>query len=53
MAMTYLQLVNKVLVRLREDQVTSVASNDYSLLVGEFVAQAASEVEDAWNWAQK
>ena len=35
--MTYLQLVNSVLRRLREDEVTTVAQNSYSKLIGEFV----------------
>jgi hypothetical protein len=48
--MTYLKLVNKVLRRLREDQVTSVSDSDYAALIAEFVAQAVSEVEDAWDW---
>lgn len=48
--MTYLQMLNKVLLRLREDTVTSVADSSYSQLLGEFVAQAVSEVEDAWDW---
>ena len=50
MATTYLQLVNDVLVRLREPQVASVSSNSYSALVGKLVADAKREVEDAWSW---
>jgi len=49
--MTYLQLVNKVLVRLRETTVTTVNENAYSALVGEFVNDAKRMVEDAWNWS--
>lgn len=48
--MTYLEVVNKVLKKLREDQVTSVDYNDYSALIGEFVNDAKKEVENAWNW---
>jgi len=48
--MNYLQLVNKVLIRLREDQVAAVNESDYSSLIGEFVQHALSEVEDAWDW---
>ena len=48
--MTYLQLVNKVLIRLREDQVAAVNENFYSVLIGDFVSQALREVENAWNW---
>ena len=49
--MTYLEVVNKVLIRLREDTVTSVDSNEYSRLVGEFVNDAHSQVQDAYNWS--
>jgi len=48
--MTYLQLVNSVLRRLREEEVDSVAQNSYSKLVGEFVNDAKRTVEDAWDW---
>jgi hypothetical protein len=48
--MDYINLVNKVLIRLREDAATTVADNDYTLLIGEFVQQATSEVEDARDW---
>jgi hypothetical protein len=47
--MTYLQLVNKVLTRLREDTVSTVSQNTYSALVGEFVNDAKRLVEDAWT----
>lgn len=49
--LTYLQIVNKVLTKLREDNVTSVTYNDYSTLIGEFVNDAKKEVEDAWDWS--
>lgn len=47
---TYLELVNDVLVRLREDEVTTVSSNSYSKLIGKFVNDAKRQVEDAYNW---
>ncbi len=50
--MTYLQLVNAVLTRLREDTVNSVTENSYSALVGAFVNDAKRVVEDAWAWSQ-
>ena len=50
--MTYLQIVNKVLIRMRESTVASVAESDYSQLIGEFVQQATSEVEDVRDWVQ-
>jgi hypothetical protein len=49
--MTYLEAVNKVLIRLREDEVTSVGENGYSKLIGEFVNDALRQVEDAWDWS--
>lgn len=51
MARTYLQLVNDVLVRLRESAVSSVSQTPYSALVGAFVNDAKREVEDAWQWS--
>lgn len=49
--MTYLEAVNKVLIRLREDQVSTVGQNAYSTLIGEFVNDALRMVEDAWDWS--
>lgn len=49
--MTYLELVNKVLVRLREDTVSTVNQTAYSSLVGEFVNDAVRQAEDAWDWS--
>ena len=48
--MTYLQLVNAVLRRLREEQVTTVAESDYSQLIGDLVNDAKKLVEDSWDW---
>lgn len=48
---TYLQMVNDVLIRLREAEVASVSTNDYSKLIGKFVNDAKKYVEDAWDWA--
>jgi len=48
--MTYLQLVNSVLRRLREDEVATVDQNSYSRLVGEFVNEAKETVENSWDW---
>jgi len=47
---TYLQIVNKVLVRLRESEVSSVSQSSYSKLIGELLNQTKREVEDAWSW---
>ncbi len=48
--MTYLQLVNKVLVRLRENEVSTVGENNYSKLIGEYVNDAKRDVQNAWDW---
>jgi hypothetical protein len=50
--MTYLQLVQSVLRRLREDDtIESVSDNSYSKLIGEFVNDSKRIVEDSWDWA--
>jgi hypothetical protein len=48
--MNYIQLVNSVLRRLRETEVSSVADNAYSKLIGEFINDAKRQVEDAYAW---
>jgi len=48
--MTYLELVNDVLVRLREPTVTTVALNSYSTLIGKFVNDAKRQIEDSFAW---
>ena len=53
--MTYLELVNAVLRRLRENEVTTVQgtgnSNSYARLIGDYVNEAKSQVESAWDWS--
>ena len=49
--MTYLELVNNVLRRMREDEVSTVAENTYSKMVGDFVNDAKNIVEAAWDWS--
>lgn len=49
--MTYLNLVNNVLRRLREEEVASVQSSTYSKMAGDFVNDAKRMVEDAWDWS--
>tara|TARA_R110000822_G_scaffold92471_1_gene213304 strand:+ start:172 stop:855 length:684 start_codon:yes stop_codon:yes gene_type:complete len=51
--MTYLELVNAVLRRLREDTVTAVSANPYSLLIGDFVNDAKKFVDDSWDWSMQ
>jgi len=48
--MTYLELVNAVLIRLREPTVDTVALSSYSSLIGKFVNDAKRQVEDAYDW---
>jgi hypothetical protein len=49
--MTYLQLVNSILRRLREEEVSAIAADSYSVMVGDFVNDAMKVVEDAWQWS--
>jgi hypothetical protein len=48
--MTYLELVNDVLIRLRESTVSTVSETAYSALIGKFVNDAKRQIEDAFNW---
>lgn len=48
--MTYLELVNDVLIRLRETQVSTVTETTYSTLIGKFVNDAKRQIEDAYAW---
>lgn len=47
---TYLNLVNDVLVRMREPQVTTVSENTVSSLVGKYINDAKRQVSDAYDW---
>lgn len=60
--MTYREVINSVLRRLRETTIpsdwsgdlndsTASTISDYHKLIGEFVNEAKREVEDAWNWS--
>ena len=51
MSTTYLNIVNEVLRRLREDEVSSVLQNTYSKMVGDFVNDAKQVVEDSHQWS--
>jgi hypothetical protein len=48
--MTYLELVNDVLVRLRESTVSTVGETTYSSLIGKFVNDAKRQIEDTYTW---
>ena len=47
---TQLQMVNRVLRRLREDEVSTVNETTYSKLIAEFVNDAIEEVATAYDW---
>ena len=49
--MTYLNLVNSVLRRLRENEVSTVSFDAYSKLIGDMVNDAKDLVESAWDWS--
>jgi hypothetical protein len=49
LAKTYLQVVQNVLLNLRESPITDLTAT-YSQLVGEFCNQAKEKVEAAWRW---
>ena len=46
--MTYLDIVNNVLRRMREDEVSSIAETTYSKMVGDFVNDAKGIIETSW-----
>tara|TARA_B100000768_G_scaffold170179_1_gene176342 strand:+ start:103 stop:744 length:642 start_codon:yes stop_codon:yes gene_type:complete len=48
--MTYIELINSVLVRLREEPVAAITENDYSALIAQLVNVAKRDVENAYNW---
>ena len=48
--MTYLQLINNVLIRLRETQVSTNNETTDSTLIGLFVNDAKRQIEDAFSW---
>ena len=47
---TYLELVNQVLVAMRESEVSDVTQNNYTKMVGKFINDAKQQCEDANNW---
>ena len=48
--MTYLNLINNVLRRLREDTVETANATDYSALIGDLVNDAKKIVENSFDW---
>lgn len=47
---TYLELVNDVLIRLRETTVGNVSYSAYSVLIGKWINDAKRMAEDLWDW---
>jgi len=48
--MTFLQLINDVLIRLRENEVASIDQTNYIKLIGKYINDGKRAVEDAYNW---
>ena len=48
--LTYLQLTNRVLERMREGTVATVTENSYSTLVSHLINQVKNEIEQAFYW---
>jgi len=49
--MTYLDMVNNVLKRLREREVSTINESSYSSLIAILVNDAMQEVEQSWDWS--
>ena len=49
--MTFLECVNAVLQRLRENQVSTVNETTYSSLIGSIVNDSKKEIEDSHQWS--
>ena len=59
--MTYREIINNVLRRLREDTIDSdwtgslntnpTGTTDYQVMIGDFVNDAKKEIEDSWDWS--
>jgi len=46
----YLELVNDVLIRLREPEAASVSDSAYTKLIAKYVNDSKRQVEDSYNW---
>lgn len=49
--MTYIDLINNVLKRLRERTVATIDETTYSTLISVLINDAKTEIENAWNWS--
>lgn len=51
MAVTFLQAVNRTLVKLRESEVTTLSgASDYVKLVASFVNETVQDISNTWDW---
>jgi hypothetical protein len=48
--MTYLEMINSILRRLRERTVSTANESTYSTLIGKLINDAKNEVEETWEW---
>lgn len=49
--MTFLECVNRVLRRLRENEVSTINETPYSKLISDLVNVVKVEIEDSWDWS--
>ena len=49
--MTYLELINGVLRRLRENTVSTANETDYSSMIGDLINDAKTTMESSWEWS--
>ena len=48
--MTYLEMINSILRRLREPTVSTANESTYSRLIGQLINDSKNELEEAWDW---
>ena len=48
--MTYLEMINGILRRLRERTVSTANESTYSRLIGQLINDSKNELEEAWDW---
>tara|TARA_R110000822_G_scaffold167672_5_gene307844 strand:+ start:163 stop:807 length:645 start_codon:yes stop_codon:yes gene_type:complete len=49
--MIYIDVVNNVMRRMRENEVANITETTFSTMVGDFVNDAKDLVESAWDWS--
>ena len=48
--MNFLDLINSVMRRLRENTVTTISENSYSIMIGDLINDAKTTVENSHEW---